>query len=181
MTESKPTQRIVFTLLDVPFTAAPNSWQFVPPKIVIGLIVALVLLRDEPLEARILWGVIFGALLLVALLLHITGHILSSRLVAPAMTEAHITPVLIQTFYQSDPPDVAPRVHLIRSLGGPIMNLALGVIALLIGQVVHHEALAFFTGANLILAGIVLLPFPTVDGEVIWWETRRWLRNSRSS
>lgn len=177
--KSKSTHHIVFNLLGVPFTVAANSWQFVPPKLAIGLIIALVLLRAEPFEARILWGMIFGAQLLLALGLHIIGHILSSRLVSPPMTEARITPALIQTLYQSDPPEIASRVHLIRSLGGPIMNLVLGVITLLLVQIVHDRALAFFAGANLILASVVLLPFPTVDGEVIWREIRRWLRNSR--
>lgn len=168
------------TLLGVPITLTGQSWQFVPPKIVIGIIVALIALPQEVLAVRMAWGVIFGILLLVILFLHIIGHILSSKLVAPPMTEAHITTMLIQTLYGDDPPDVPGKVHVIRSLGGPVTNIGLGVVTLVDMQTINSPALAFFAGANFVLAALVLLPFPTVDGEVIWREIGRWIARRSS-
>jgi hypothetical protein len=96
----------------------------------IGIVVAFLTLSDLPLLERILTGLFFGGLLiLVLLLLHILGHILSSKLVAPPMTEARITPILIETRYHDDPEDVTAQMHLVRSLGGPLMNFALGGIS----------------------------------------------------
>jgi Zn-dependent protease len=89
------------------------------------------------------------------------------------MSEAYITPILIETRYNNDPADLPDRIHLVRSLGGPIMNLILGLLSLIILGSAHNPALAFFAGANLLIAAIVLLPFPSVDGGVIWRELFR--------
>lgn len=170
------TRQVLFTFMGVPFTADAQSWQFVPPKLFIGIVVAFLTLPDLPLPERILTGLFFGSLLILVLALHILGHIFSSKLVAPPMTEAYITPILIETLYNDDPEDVTSQVHLVRSFGGPIMNFALGGISLIILEDIHHPALAFFAGANLVIGIIVLLPFPSVDGGVIWREMFQLIR-----
>lgn len=167
----------LFSFLGVPFTANEQSWRFLPPKLFIGMVVAFITLPDLPLLERILTGLLFSGLLLLVLMLHILGHILSSKLVAPPMTEARITPILIETLYNDDPEDVTSRVHLVRSLGGPVMNFVLGGISLIILDNVHNPALAFFAGANLVIGVIVLLPFPSVDGGVIWREMLTLIRD----
>lgn len=167
------TRQHLFSVMGVPFTADGRSWQFVPPKLVIGIIIAFITSPDLPLPERVLTGLIFGGLLLLVLALHILGHILSSKLVAPPMTEARITPILIETRYHDDPADVTSRVHLVRSLGGPIMNFALGGISLIVLENMQNPALAFFTWTNMAIGVIVLLPFASVDGGVIWREIFR--------
>lgn len=166
----------LFSFLGVPFTANEQSWRFLPPKLFIGIVVAFITLPDLPLLERILTGLLFGGLLLLVLMLHILGHILSSKLVAPPMSEARITPRLIETLYHNDSEYVTSRVHLTRSLGGPIMNFALGGISLIIPNTLHNPALAFFAWANLVIGVIVLLPFPSVDGGVIWREVLNLMR-----
>ena len=165
--------QILFTLMSVPFTADSQSWQFVPPKLIIGMVVAFIILPDLPLLEQVLTGLLFGGLLILVLALHILGHILSSKLVSPPMTEARITPILIETRYANDTESVSPRVHLVRSLGGPIINIVLGGISLIILDITYNPALAFFAWAKLAIAVIVLLPFPSVDGGVIWREIFR--------
>lgn len=165
-----PSYQPIITIAGIPFTADEQSWQFVPPKLFIGIVVAFLTLPDLPLLERILTGLFFGGLLLLVLALHILGHIFSSKLVAPPMSEARITPRLIETLYHNDSEYVTSRVHLTRSLGGPIMNFALGGISLIIPNTLHNPALAFFAWANLVIGVIVLLPFPSVDGGVIWRE-----------
>ncbi len=142
----------------------------------IGVVVAALTLTEEALIARSLWGVVYGILLLVVLLLHIIGHIFISKRVLPAMTEARITPILIQTLYANDTDAVPGHVHLIRSLGGPAMTLSLGIGTLLLWHLIGGHPILFFALANFAILGIVLLPLPTVDGEVIWREVGQLLR-----
>lgn len=73
--------RPIIRIAGIPFTANEQSWQFVPPKLIIGIVVAFIALPDLPLIERILTGLLFGGLLILVLALHILGHILSSKLV----------------------------------------------------------------------------------------------------
>jgi hypothetical protein len=176
MADQQQTHRVLFTLFNIPFTVTHNSWQFIPPKLVIGVMVAVLTLTEEAVIARSLWGIVYGVLLLVVLFLHIMGHIFISKRVLPSMTEARITPILIQTLYANDTDIVPGRVHLIRSLGGPAMTLSLGICALLLWSLIGGHPILFFALANFAILGIVLLPLPTVDGEVIWREIGQLLR-----
>jgi hypothetical protein len=178
MTVLTESHRILFRLLGVPFTVTSQSWRFVPPKLVIGLFVAWATQMSEPVGEWLAWGFIYGVLLLIVLFLHILGHILISKLVSPPMTEARITPMLIQTLYHNDTPDTPGITHLIRSLGGPLMTLLLGLIAFLAWRISNNQAIAFFAAANFGILIIVLLPLHTVDGAVIWRELGR-LRRRR--
>lgn len=165
--ETQP-HRTLFTLMGVPWRVNADSWKFVPPKMLIGLMVALVFLPDFNLAAKIAFGFLYGLLLLLLLVLHIIGHTLSGKLIGAVMDENVVTPMLIVTTYHNDPPDLPRRVHLIRALGGPITNIIIGLLTLLLWTQVSGHVLLYFAIANFALAGFVLLPLPTVDGEVIW-------------
>src|SRR5262245_30815162 len=110
--EQIESRQVLFSLVGIPVTVSVHSLQFAPPKLVIGMVIALLTRAHEPIMTWFLWGLIYGSLLLSVLLLHILGHILSSKLVAPPMTEARVTPVLIQTLYQNDTSDIPVRTHL---------------------------------------------------------------------
>jgi hypothetical protein len=172
-------RRVIFQLLGVPFTADNRSWQFAPSKFVIGVAAALITAPAASLLLNVAVGLVYGLLLNAVLGLHIVGHILSSKLVAPPMTEARITPTLIETRYAADPPGIPARVHLVRSLGGPLMNFALGGVSLLAYRSTGGHGLLFFAVANLVIGLIVLLPFQSVDGGVIWRELPRLMRSPR--
>ncbi len=75
--------RILFTVMGVPFTANAESWQFVPPKLFIGVVVALIVLIELSFVERVVVGLMFGFVLLIVLLLHIVGHVVASKLVSP--------------------------------------------------------------------------------------------------
>lgn len=171
-----PSYQPIITIAGIPFTADGQSWQFVPSKLIIGIVVAFIALPDLSLLERVLTGLFFGGPLIQVLALYILGHVLSSKLVAPPMTEARITPVLIETRYHDDPEYVAAQVHLVRSLCDPIMNFALGGTSLIILNNHYSPALAFFAWANLVIGAIVLLPFPSVDGGIIWRELFKVIR-----
>jgi hypothetical protein len=160
--------KVLFTLMQVPWTADSNSWQFFPPKIVIGVIIALVALPDIPIFERPGWGLVYGVALLTVMIVHITGHILASKLVSPPMSEARIMPTLIETRFDNDQPNLPGRVHLTRSLGGPLINLVAALFLMPVWMLTGHHLASFLMWANLIFALVVLLPFKGIDGGVIW-------------
>jgi len=168
--------RVLLTVLGIPFTVNAQSWQFVPPKLVIGIIVALIAKTGSSVFERVGWGIVYGLLLVTLLCLHILGHILASKMTSPPMSEARITPVLIQTLYPDDA-NTLGWAHLIRSLGGPIMTILLGLISLAAWTMLGNHLLLFFALANFAIALIVLLPLPSVDGEVIWREVGKWAKS----
>ena len=164
--------KILFRLMGIPWTYNAKSWLFVMPKFVIGLIVAFIFLRELPFTNRIGYGLLYGLLLNAILVLHIIGHTISSKWVGAPMDENFITPQLIITTYH-DEGEVSKRVHLARAVGGPIMNICLGLAGLMVWFMVGGHVLLYFALANLILVAYILMPIRGVDGEVIWRELRQ--------
>lgn len=121
----------------------------------------------------------FGAviLLLLADFGHAAAHIFSARRSGGPMDELYISGGMPRTRYFNN--DVPPEVHIGRSLGGPIFNLAGTLVSLAVlllatkGSVMADLAGWSLTGQALILAGS-LLPLPVVDGGVLlkWWLVR---------
>ncbi len=172
MPHAKPERRILFKLFGVPFTVDGKSWQFVPPKLIIGLLIAFITLPEEMIATRIFMGLNYGFLLLLALFVHIIGHVLSSREIKAPVREAYITPVLIQVLHH-DESEVSSRVHLIRAIGGPLYNLFIFVVSYILWLIMPEAYIVqAFAIANIVVVCITLLPFPSLDGEVIWRELR---------
>ena len=53
------------------------------------------------------------------------------------------------------------------------MNTLAGLVSLAAWWFIGSHALLFFTAVNFLLGIGILLPFPGIDGEVIWRELRR--------
>lgn len=164
---------VLFRLFGVPWTITRQSWQFIPPKLAIGLVVAFLALPDQALSSRILIGLGYGLLLILLLICHIIGHTLGGVWVHAPMNENHITPTLIETRYYEDPETVSKRIHLTRTLAGPATNLLLALASAVAWSIWGGHGFVFFAVANLVLVIAVILPFPTVDGAVIWRELHR--------
>lgn len=164
---------VLFRLFGVPWTVTRQSWQFIPPKIVIGIIVAFFTLPELSLISRLLIGLGYGLLLILLLIWHIIGHTLGGKLVNAPMDENHITPLLIETRYYEDPASVSKRIHLVRTLAGPIANSLLAIVSAWAWLYWGGHWLVYFTLANLVLVIVIILPFPTLDGAVIWRELHR--------
>jgi Zn-dependent protease len=98
---------------------------------------------------------------------------ISSKLAGAPMSYLLVTATRQVTIYEGDQSQFPPRVHITRAIGGPIANIAAGVIGLLLTTIIGATpALLYFTIVNL-LAVFALLPIPTVDGEVIWKYARK--------
>ncbi len=169
--ETAPRRRL-FTLFGVPWTATPSAWQSLVFLTVVGLIIALIFLPGWSLGSRLLFGVIYGLLIKTIYLVHDLGHVLGGKYVGAPMDEALITGTRHINIYRG-PQDYPSRVHLSRALGGPLLNIMVGIVGLTIWGIVGGHVLLFFGLGNLLFGLGSFVPVPSVDGEVIWRELRR--------
>jgi hypothetical protein len=101
---------------------------------------------------------------------HNLAHLIASNLIGKPMDEFRIQfgmPRCI--YYQLNDPDVTPRQHIIRSLGGPLVNLILVPITGLWSSLTRKHSLMGETAktafqTNLFLSLVSLLPIPGIDG-----------------
>jgi Zn-dependent protease len=169
----KPNRRRLFTLLDVDVYATPLAW--LNPLLLLGggLLLAFVLHPAARLGTRLVTGLRYGLLIFLTDVAHNLGHILSSRAVGAPMTAIIATATVPLAHYEDDQPQPS-RVHVGRSLGGPVLNLLLGAIALAtFAFALPNRFIRFFGIANLVLGGFSLLPLPSIDGGVIVRELRK--------
>ncbi len=164
-------QRKLFTLLGVAFRATPLFWVHYVLTLAAGLVLGLAFAPGDT-AARLLSGVGYGLLIELAYMLHEIGHILAARACGAPMTANVITATAMINTY-TDVQEQPSRVHIIRTLGGPLMNLVVFACALAINASAASHFLNVFAVANLILAGAIA-PIPSLDGAVIVRELRSW-------
>ncbi len=104
---------------------------------------------------------------------HNLAHVAAARMVARPMDALRITwgmPLCV--YYELEDERVTPRQHIARALGGPLFNFA---ASLTLGRIRSRtkkntparEIVDTALGANLIILGAGLLPYPGLDGGVI--------------
>lgn len=108
--------------------------------------------------------------------IHALGHIISGKLVKSPMDELLITALRDVNRYHGDQSQIKSTTHLGRALGGPIINIIVGVICILVAQLIPT---GFWSNLNASLITVNLffglggfLPIPSVDGAVIWREIK---------
>lgn len=163
----------LFTLSGVPWEATPQAWRSIPQNLIGGFLGTYIFMPGADIVTRLIYGVIFGALLIAANSIHSIGHILGGKIVGAPMDELLVTASRHVNIYRNDPPDLPSRVHLGRALGGPALNIAVGIIVLAVALLIGSAGLLFFSVANLGFGISALFPIPSLDGEVIWRELRR--------
>ena len=167
-------QHEMFTLLGVDYYATPKAWLSMPISILAGIIIALIFSPNDQLMSNVTIGVGYGFLIMVSSFCHGVGHIISSRLVNAPVTSIIETATVYVTQYE-DSSAQPSRVHIGRALGGPLLNLLLGITAIAINlYALPNHFVLFFGSANLAIGVFTLLPIPTLDGAVIWHELRHW-------
>lgn len=175
MSEQKQNKRVLFTWLGVPWTMTAQTVPFVITRLALGLIAAWLLLPLETPVVRMIWGLVYGVLIIGVQVIHTVGHILSSKRVAPPMREVRSLMIGFATLYPREAAPLPGSVHLTRSLGGPIINVLVGIAALILSAILGGHVLGFFGAANILLAILALLPLPMIDGGVIWRELGNYL------
>jgi hypothetical protein len=168
----------LFRLMDVDVMAAPRSWLGVVLALIIGVVVSLIATPVNGLGAQILEGIVFGLLLYASTFVHGLGHIVSSRMIhAPMWYLILTTTIPITRYDDADEANIPSRVHVGRSLGGPVANILLAVVGFVLYALVPGSPFFLFIGIQNILATLLVLsPIPTLDGAVIWREVRHWKR-----
>lgn len=125
-------------------------------------------------ERNVWQGLLIGFVSTVLLSLsdfgHPFGHIFSARYAGAPMDEIVISSEMPHTLYQNN--KVAPNVHRMRALGGPIFNL-LGLLISFTGFQLApvHSLVREWMGWSAVGHGYILiasmLPLPMVDGGTI--------------
>lgn len=110
-------------------------------------------------------------------LIHAFGHILGGKLVRSPMDELLLTATRGVNIYQGEQSRLPSSIHLGRALGGPILNLLIGIplYALLatLPRGGMYDLVLALASTNLFFGLGALLPLPSVDGQVIWREIFR--------
>lgn len=142
-------------------------------NLIAGFLATFIFMPFADIVTRVLYGVLFGILLIVTNALHSIGHIIGGKMVNAPMDELLVTASRHVNIYLNDPLDLPSRVHLGRALGGPVLNIGVGLIVFLVALIIGSAGLLFFSIANLGYGIGALIPARSLDGEVIWRELRR--------
>jgi hypothetical protein len=118
----------------------------------------------------------------VGLLSHHAGHAVAAKSTGYPSTGLRLWWWLGMSLYPKDEPDLAPRIHIRRALGGPIAGALLGVLAGLVAVGLKAcdfdgwYLAAFLAADSLLLYTIgALLPLGFTDGSTLL----RWRRSGR--
>jgi hypothetical protein len=128
---------------------------------------------ERKLWQGLLIGLITSAVLLLAEFGHALAHIFSARYAGAPMDEVLVSSDMPRTIYRNN--DVAPKVHRMRALGGPIYNMAGFLISIAIFEVsphgsLLHELMAWSALGHGLLIIMSLAPVPMVDGgSILKW------------
>jgi len=179
MTESDPSQKslrgktlIIGRLGETPVTVGGLTW-FPATQLLLWVIMTRVSRKNKP-DKGFFWHISEGALTSSALLgaewCHNLAHVYLANRIKKPMDELRIQMGMPRCIYiEINDRAVSPRQHIIRSLGGPLINLLLIPIAALIrcttnpGSIARETANVFLR-TNIFLFSVSVLPIPGIDG-----------------
>ncbi len=167
---SLPAGASLFRFNGVPIVARPDFWPI--PILLTGVLIWAAGRRNPQRSwaERLAAGLLAMPVAVIADVGHAMAHTVSARLAGAPMDEIFLSSGMPRTLYQNN--SVPPRVHVQRSLGGPIFSLASVILSLLWrsksprGSLSRDLAEVSLAGHSVILLGSVT-PVPVVDGGVI--------------
>jgi len=171
----KTKRRHMFHLLGVEYVATPFFWLNLPMMLIASIVVSSIFVPTGDLAGQMMIiGIGYGILMIATLFLHGIGHIISSRMVDAPVQKMIMTMTVTHLDFGEEG-EQPSRVHVGRSLGGPVTNVVLGLLSLAIyGLVMNSHFVLFFGAFNILIAIVTILPLPTLDGPVIFRELRNW-------
>jgi Zn-dependent protease len=134
----------------------------------IGMVMAFLGRDDDDILGICLKGIGYGLILLLSNTVHSIGHVLAGRIVNSRVQVVVITSTRDVIRYAEPGEAASDRNRLWRSLGGPMANLVIGILAISGGYFISSTWLTMTGFINLCVAVWTLLPIPTLDGEVVW-------------
>ncbi|HSW29115.1 MAG TPA: hypothetical protein VLH75_06400 [Longimicrobiales bacterium] len=122
---------------------------------------------------RVAVGTVYGAFLWLANVVHTLGHVAAARVAGTPMDAVVVTSTRDVNVYRGAKREVGERSRVVRSMGGPLANAAVGAAAVAVGVQMDGVAgwLRTFGVFNLCIAVWTLMPVPTMDGWIVW----RWV------
>lgn len=167
---SLPSGTILYRFNGVPVVARPDFWPI--PFLLTGLLTWAAGQRHPKLSQFQRFGLALLAMpvALFADVGHAMAHTVSARLAGAPMDEILLSSGMPRTLYRDNA--VQPKIHVQRSLGGPIFSFASSMISLLWwrsaprGSLSNDLASLSLFGHSFIFLGS-LAPLPMVDGGTI--------------
>ncbi len=161
-------ERRLFAAFGAEFVRIRFAWLNVPLLAAVGVAVAFFVTPVDGSGATVAAGLAYGASIIIASPVHSLGHVFANRLVKAPVTYVRLS-ATVATMRYTDIPLSSGRVHLLRALGGPVANLALGGTALLLSAaLLESHLLRFFGAVSLLFGAMTLSPIPSLDGAVIF-------------
>ncbi|HQZ99882.1 MAG TPA: hypothetical protein PLJ62_06785 [Thermoflexales bacterium] len=154
----------------------------IPSVIGVFAIAVVVGAMAMPPGATMVFALCVVGLHWLSVIVHHAGHFVFARLTGHPMRGIAFWFVFAQDLYLPNEPDLPPRTHLIRAVGGPVFSAILSVMAFGLMQAVSAPlwlawALRFFFLDNLLVMTLqVFLPVSFGDGSAIWKWLPRLLR-----
>jgi hypothetical protein len=161
-------KRKLFTLFGVDWLATRRTWLSLPFYAGVGLGMGLLGKRSGPISAVILDGLGYALALYLSNTAHSLGHLLSGKIMGAPMDANLLTATFDVNLYFGDQSKHVQMVHIGRALGGPLMNLLLGLIGIGLWKLLEVPWVKTFGLINLLSAVLILTPVAPLDGWVLW-------------
>ncbi len=165
-------EKIIGVIGKTPVTRVGYTW--IPiTQLVLWAIFTRSAAKRKPNSSRTQWsreGFFKMAVVLGSEWCHNLAHLITSNWVGKPMDQMRIQAGMPRCIYHKiNDQDVSPRQHIVRSLGGPAINILLLPVLGLIRNWTDSDSIAGETSktayqTNLLLLLISLLPIPGIDG-----------------
>ncbi len=171
---------VVGHVFGAPLVVKGRTWL---PLTELGVWVFLAKRSDKPGRSwltRLAVGFVKMAAMLGSEWLHNLAHAAAARLIGKPMDALRVTwgmPLVV--YYEPDDPSVMPKQHIVRSLGGPLLNAGLLFPLTCLRSTTEpgtsaRELYDFALGTNVFIAAVGLTPIPFFDGgPVLKWSLVR--------
>jgi Zn-dependent protease len=171
--EAAGERRRVLTLLGVDWFVTPRARYAPAWMLVVGLLAGFLASDGHVLE-WLVTGVAYGVAIGVGVVWHQVGQVVAGQVTGRPLDGVVFTATLPFQLYS--PEEEQPsKVHLVRALGGPAANLALGWVMLILYMLgARHGFVGFLALVNMLYALAAMIPLPTLDGGVVLRELRDW-------
>jgi Zn-dependent protease len=170
--------RVIGHIWETPVIVRGNTWL---PATQIGAFLAMFWYGkqrspERPLHHQVILAGMSSSVMLGSEWAHNLSHLVIAHKIGKPMDEFHILfgmPRCI--YYELDDPNVLPRQHIQRSLGGPLLNASVLPLLLRLRQQSKPGSLAYelwhaAVSMNLFLATVSFLPIPGIDGgPIVKW------------
>ena len=163
---------LVGKVFNTPITVQGNTWLPLTQLVLWGIMTRRASKRnpEESFLKHLLEGALTTTMLLGSEWCHNLAHAYTADWIGKPMDELQIQWGMPRCRYdQLNDPDVSPRQHVIRSLGGPVFNLLMIPLAFIARSLtrpgsISREIANTALQTNMFLAGVSVLPIPGIDG-----------------